>query len=211
MANEIEKNYGMQQIIKKAMNYAFEKHKTQTRKGSKIPYFVHLMDVASILIKEGASENLIAAGFLHDIVEDRDKTGVTEEMLRQEFDKEIVDLVMAVTEPDHGEMTKEEKIATWRKRKQESIDHLKHASKDVQMLKCADKLSTIRDMISDYKIKGDEIWKKLNSPNGKPDQKWYFGEVINNLKDIKNTKMYKELKEEFKSLFGGNRKGMLKN
>ena len=65
------------ELIQKAMNFAFEKHLTQKRKGSDIPYFVHLIDVVSILMKNNATDSLIAAGFLHDVVEDSDYTNVS--------------------------------------------------------------------------------------------------------------------------------------
>lgn len=182
--------------IKDALIFAYEKHKNQTRKGTSIPYFVHILDVASILIKNGASKKVVAAGVLHDIVEDREFTHVTETQIRKIFGSEIADLVMNVTERD--------KSLPWKVRKKAAIDHLKSASRDVQMIKCADKLSNIRDMKTDYGLHGDKMWGRFNAP--KNDVAWSYREVMKNLKKIRDTAMYLEYKECVEDIFGSGRK-----
>jgi RimJ/RimL family protein N-acetyltransferase len=57
----------------------------------------HAVAVARLLAKAGCSEELIAAGLLHDILED---TGITAEQLREQFGQRIADLVGSVTEND---------------------------------------------------------------------------------------------------------------
>ena len=69
-------------LINKAFNIASEKHQNQTRKGSDIPYLIHLMDVASILFQFKASTDQVCAGFLHDTIED---TPYTLEELKEDF------------------------------------------------------------------------------------------------------------------------------
>ena len=100
--------------IEKAMIFAYERHKIQKRKTNNCPYFVHLMDVVSILYKEGVSEDLICAGYLHDSVEDFKYTKVREEEIRKEFGDGVANLVMAVTETD--------KSLSWLERKTRSIE-----------------------------------------------------------------------------------------
>ena len=80
-------------LIKHAANYAMERHAGQFRKSGE-PYFIHLVNVAYILAGLQAGPKTIAAGFLHDTIED---TGVTKEELAAEFDDEIAELVEAVT------------------------------------------------------------------------------------------------------------------
>ena len=72
----------MNHQINKGFKKALSLHSGQVRKGTNIPYIVHLLDVVSNLIKNGASEDLISAGFLHDCIED---TKYTEKKLLKEF------------------------------------------------------------------------------------------------------------------------------
>src|SRR5258706_7778273 len=81
-------------IIGEAKKYAMIKHLNQ-RDDSNTFFIFHPMQVAEILtILSPQDENLIAAGWLHDVIEDQ---GVTYEELEKEFNKDVADLVMEVT------------------------------------------------------------------------------------------------------------------
>ena len=80
-------------LIRHAANFAMERHAGQFRKSGE-PYFIHLVNVAYILAGLQAGPKTIAAGFLHDTIED---TGITKEELAAEFDDETAELVEAVT------------------------------------------------------------------------------------------------------------------
>ncbi len=80
-------------LIEKAANYATEKHAGQFRKSGE-PYIIHLINVAYLLATLKCGPKTIAAGFLHDVIED---CGVSHDQLAVEFDSEIADLVEAVT------------------------------------------------------------------------------------------------------------------
>ena len=80
-------------IIAHARDYAAAHHAGQKRKSGE-PYMVHLTNVAYILTTLHVGPRTIAAGYLHDVIED---TGVTKEELAAEFDPEIAELVEAVT------------------------------------------------------------------------------------------------------------------
>jgi myo-inositol-1(or 4)-monophosphatase len=177
--------------IEKAMIFAYERHKTQKRKTNSCPYFVHLMDVVSILYKEGASEDLICAGYLHDSVEDFEYTKVTGEEIRKEFGDKIANLVMAVTETD--------KSLSWLERKTTSIEHLKTASREVKILKCADKLSNIRDIFRDSK--NLEKTKYLLILRLEKNSKDILQRSLRAIEEIKDTEMYKEYKKLVAKIF----------
>ena len=66
-----------------AMNMAFELHQNQERKGSREPYFTHLMSVSALVLENGGSENQAIAALLHDAVEDQGGAP-TLEMIRQQ-------------------------------------------------------------------------------------------------------------------------------
>ena len=80
-------------IIKKAYEFAKEKHKEQERvSGEK--YIIHPLNVAYILAELELDDSTIAAALLHDVVED---TPVTHEDIVQEFGPEIAEMVDGVT------------------------------------------------------------------------------------------------------------------
>ena len=80
-------------LIQKAADYAEAHHAGQFRRSGE-PYFIHLENVAYILCTLKGGPSTIAAGFLHDVIEDCD---VSYEELASEFSTEIADLVEAVT------------------------------------------------------------------------------------------------------------------
>lgn len=80
-------------LIQKAYDVAHEAHKDQLRKSGE-PYFVHVFATAKNLARFGMDAKTIAAGFLHDVLEDTD---TPEEKLVAEFGEEIVKLVNGVT------------------------------------------------------------------------------------------------------------------
>lgn len=84
-------------IITKAFDFSKNAHRTQERNSGE-PYFSHLFEVARNLARMNADPVTIAAGLLHDVLEDTD---VTEEELTKEFGPEIVFLVQGVTKLGH--------------------------------------------------------------------------------------------------------------
>lgn len=81
------------QLICKAFNFAYRLHEGQLRKSGE-PYIAHPIAVAGLLRDLGGSAPMIAAGFLHDVVED---TEVTLEELEANFGTEVRLLVEGVT------------------------------------------------------------------------------------------------------------------
>ena len=80
-------------LIEKAYNFAKKAHEGQLRKSGD-PYFVHVASTGKNLADLGMSSTVVAAGLLHDVLEDAD---VTKEELTYEFGEEIVKLVEGVT------------------------------------------------------------------------------------------------------------------
>jgi len=80
-------------LVCRAYKYAYEAHKEHARYSGE-PYFVHVAAVAFKLAEMGMGPRTIAAGLLHDVVED---TQITSEDIQKEFGDEIIFLVEGVT------------------------------------------------------------------------------------------------------------------
>ncbi len=80
-------------LLAAAFDFAFQLHDGQVRASGE-PYIIHPVAVADLLRDIGASASVIAAGFLHDVVEDTD---VTPEQIEEHFGAEVRALVEGVT------------------------------------------------------------------------------------------------------------------
>ncbi len=80
-------------MLKKACDFAMDKHQGQLDDEGKA-YFNHVLQVAITLMQVTKDPEIIAAGFLHDTIED---TKTTYEELVEQFSKRVADLVMEVT------------------------------------------------------------------------------------------------------------------
>ncbi len=81
------------QLVCRAFEFAYQLHKGQMR-ASGDPYIAHPVAVAGLLRSLGGDSAMIAAGFLHDVVED---TAVTADEIEDHFGEEVRHLVEGVT------------------------------------------------------------------------------------------------------------------
>jgi (p)ppGpp synthase/HD superfamily hydrolase len=145
-----------------AIELAAKAHHGQVRKGTEIPYIVHPLAVAGILIHATCPEHLVIAGILHDTLED---TPVTLEEIRSHFGREVADLVVALSEPD--------KQAPWEERKAHTLEYLEQmATPDVLLVAVADKLDNMRAIRAGLASDGAAFWLRFNRP--RDNQKWYY-------------------------------------
>ncbi len=151
----------MSQRVFEPIEFATKAHTGQFRKGTKVPYIVHPLGVAKILIEAGCSEDVAVAGILHDTVED---SSYKMDDIRREFGEEVARLVEGASEPDKSD--------TWENRKRHTIDILETASMDAVYVSLADKLANIRDIRADYEKLGDDVFLRFNRPKDK--QEWYY-------------------------------------
>lgn len=146
--------------IQKAIKFAAKTHnqyQQQKRKGKEIPYIVHPLTVGIILSLAKASEDVIVAGILHDTIEDSiDEKKVTAKMIKERFSKEVMELVLSVTEKD--------KSLSWEKRKSDALKHIKKFSNDSLLVKSADVLANYSELVDDYNRYGDKTFDRFNAP-----------------------------------------------
>ena len=120
--------------IKKALYFATEKHDGQYRKGSgRVPYIAHPVQVAFIVSTYTKDAEVIAAAFLHDVIEDCPNVSVN--LLRKEFGNKIAQLV------DEVSLVANKKFATWKERKEIYLKKIKDASKEALIIVAVDKVA----------------------------------------------------------------------
>ena len=95
----------MREIEKKAKQFAYEAHKGMKRKGKDTPFTYHLELVNKILKTLTTDDEILAAGWLHDVIED---TPITLDELKKEFNSKICYYV---------DLETEDKSLPWKDRK----------------------------------------------------------------------------------------------
>lgn len=144
------------EMIQKAWEFAQKAHEGQKRKSGE-PYVIHCVQVANILADLHCSPKVIAAGLLHDTVEDCE--GVTTELLAREFSPDIAELVEAVTKI--GNINREFKD----EKEYQASNHRKifiAMAKDIRviLIKLADRLHNMRTLEYQSEPKQKKISKE---------------------------------------------------
>ena len=174
-------------ILEKAIIYATELHQGELRKLDNIPYILHPLEVAQIISTMTDDLEVIASGVLHDVVEDTDGTM---DDIKERFGERITSIVMSETE---NKYPGEDKSATWKRRKEESLKTLKNSTDTgVKMLWLADKLANIRSLARRYNELGEELWDSFNQ-NDPSLHCWYYKTVAELVEyDLNRTGAFKE-------------------
>ena len=182
-------------IKEKAKLFAINAHKGQIRKSDKEkPMIIHPINVANILSEYGYDDNVVAAAYLHDVIED---TKYTKEDLLKEFNEDIVSLVLGATEED--------KSLSWEERKTITIDKVKDLDLRHKVVVCADKISNLEDMRIIFEVNGKRDFSAFK--RGFDKQKWYYTEVYNSLiyNENKDYVMFSRLKLLIDDIFYDNK------
>ncbi len=155
-------------LVFQAIEFAAQKHRGQFRKGTKLPYIIHPLNVGRTLIEAGCDDEVVAAGILHDVLED---TGTQAGELETHFGQRVRQIV---------EWESEDKSLPWRARKETTIARIQgEAPLEVVLVACADKLDNIRAIRADFEAIGDRVWERFNQDcNGfssvRDKQAWYY-------------------------------------
>ena len=133
-------------MVSEAALFAAQRHSGTARKGrGNEPYVNHLAEVANLVSEAsgGADAELVAAGWLHDTIED---TETTREELAERFSVRVAALVVEVSD-DMGLPEGE--------RRRLQIVAAPHKSPDAKLIKIADKISNIRGRIAPDPSEGE--------------------------------------------------------
>jgi len=188
-------------VLDKAIVFATRAHEGQTRKMSGIPYILHPLEVAAIIATLTDDIDVMAAGILHDTVEDCD---VAPEEIREQFGSHVYKLVLSETE---DKLADRPAADTWLERKTDSLLAIQNTKNiEVKILWLGDKLSNLRSFWKEYLVRGPEIWTHLNQKDPKM-QEWYYRSILECLPELQGTAAYLEFKVLIEGLFGENADG----
>ncbi|MBV9087748.1 MAG: bifunctional (p)ppGpp synthetase/guanosine-3',5'-bis(diphosphate) 3'-pyrophosphohydrolase [Acidobacteriaceae bacterium] len=127
------------EVIRKAYDYSLKYHTGQSRASGE-PYLAHPLEVAMVLTEMKLDVTAIAAGLLHDLVED---TSVTVDDIRREFGEQVAHIVEGVTKISKID------FATREERQAENVRKMVLAMVDdirVVLIKLADRLHNMRTL-----------------------------------------------------------------
>ena len=148
-AAETEKAQSLS-LLFKALAFSAEKHTKQRRKDiEESPYINHPIALANILAQRWViDENVLCAAILHDTLED---TETTADELREHFGEKITSIVLEVTDDKSLEKSV---------RKQKQVEHAASISHEAKLVKLADKIANITDIINTPPVDWSNARKK---------------------------------------------------
>ena len=122
-------------VTAEAFGYAVERHDGQRRDSDAAPFILHPLEVAVLLRNRGYDDEVIAAGLLHDLIEDTDATA---DELRDRFGPRVCGLVAALS--DDGS------IEDYAERKAALREQVERAGPDAAAIYAADKVAKAREL-----------------------------------------------------------------
>jgi (p)ppGpp synthase/HD superfamily hydrolase len=122
-------------LTRAALDFAANHHAGQTRDIDSVPFVTHPVEVACLLHEAGYSDEVVAAGVLHDVLEDTD---VERSELEERFGAQVADLVASVSD--------DPSIADDTERKAALRLQVAKAGDDSAVIFAADKLSKAREL-----------------------------------------------------------------
>lgn len=125
-------------ILIRAIAFASEKHSSQRRKDAEeSPYINHPIALVDVLANEGNVTDIetLCAAALHDTIED---TATTADELKSIFGEKITSIVLELTD---------DKSLPKHVRKKKQIEHAQHCSPEAKLVKLADKICNLRNIL----------------------------------------------------------------
>ena len=125
--------------------------------------------VAFLLQKHGFSEEIVAAGLVHDVLEDTD---FLEEKLCKELGEEVCVIVKAVTNDD---------MLSWEEKKLKYIETVRDGPDGTKAVATADKIHNAHSLLAAYEAQGGRVWEHFNK--GKEKKMWFEEAMLAMLKE----------------------------
>jgi len=152
-----------------AASYARTVHDGQNRKGTDIPYYSHLLAVASLVLDAGGTEEEAIAGLLHDAAEDRGGQARLDD-IRARFGDNVARIVKDCTDS----LTNPK--PPWMERKRGYVEHATSLDPGALRVSAADKVHNAWAILRDLRTIGEKVWERFNA--APDDVIWYYNALI---------------------------------
>lgn len=156
------------QKFQEALNYCFELHREQKRKGSGVPHVAHLLGTASLVLEAGGSEDEATAALLHDAAEDQGGQATLAE-IEAKFGSKVRMIVL-----ECSDSLVQPKLP-WRQRKESYIAAIPEKSPEALLVSLADKLYNARAIVDDYAVHQEELWSRFSAD--REEITWYYQQL----------------------------------
>ena len=156
----------------------------------------HLLSVTSIVIEYGGDEEMAIAALLHDAVEDQGGMQRLRE-IRRKFGKRVAQIVEGCTD------SYTEPKPPWMDRKRAYVARVAGESEDVRLVSAADKLSNTREVLHDFRVRGESVFERFQGK--KEGTLWYYRALVDEFRKAGSNPLVEELGRvvtELKSLAG---------
>jgi hypothetical protein len=151
---------GYDELYEEALRLAARAHRSQTRKGTDLPYLAHPVHVSAILQRYGFPREVVIAALLHDVVEDQD---VTVAEIEVQFGASVAEIVDALSERRSDGRGG---VRPWHVRKAEAVEKIRQASLAAAAVKAADVLHNAQSILHDLRHDGPSVWQRFTRGPG---------------------------------------------
>ena len=163
LVQNLNRNAMRDELVPRALALAEKYHQGQKRKGLGTPYINHPRAVGKILEGLSCPPEIVAAGILHDVLEDGPKYSKrSSEEIREDIRASfpswgdwMIARVEEASEPDHDN-------PDWEARKRQTIEYVRSAApEEILPVILADKLDNVRSIREGLRLVGDALWKEF--------------------------------------------------
>lgn len=176
-------------MVERALSFTIRAHDGQYRKHEKdTPYVFHPIIVSLVLKTAGFNDKVVAAGLLHDVVED---TKYSIDDLAKLFGGDVASFVMTCTEFN--------KSLSWRERKSQQIKAIYNLPVNNKAIICADKIANLEDLRIQLRKNGYIDFSVFSADRN--EQEWFFRSVYNALKENNTDERIDILLERYLNAF----------
>lgn len=180
-------------LVERAIELAAKWHDVTYRKGTwrepvfdpptdrevQVPVMTHLAAVASIVQRAGWGDETVAAAYLHDAIEDRNRHGqrLRRQQLREAVGSEVERLVAAVSEQ---KLDADDRPRPWRDRKEDYVSNVQAAPAAAKAISLADKLHNLWSINESLRAGEDMFTPGPNRPalSAGPDAQLWFHRAV---------------------------------
>ena len=106
-------------------------------------------------------------------------------LIRERYGENVLAIVEGCTDTDQTPKP------PWRKRKEDYIAHVRHASPSIRLVSMADKLHNARSILQDYRVMGENVWKRFTG--GKDGSLWYYRSLVEVFRESGSSPLLDEL------------------